>query len=107
MLNHADNDIVEAGVVLFRNLFHFLNQLDRKIERLIPGFYFLFRFLWNKRHGLSPFLWFYCMINTYDKIYEKFLLHFSMIFYKMMGEVMEYAFATIPFVFTKKRADAF
>ena len=73
MLNHADNDIVEAGVVLFRNLFHFLNQLDRKIERLIPGFYFLFRFLWNKRHGLSPFLWFYCMINTYDKIYEKFL----------------------------------
>ena len=42
-----------------------------------------------------------------DKIYEKFLLHFSMIFYKMMGEVMECAFATIPFVFTKKRADAF
>ena len=30
-----------------------------------------------------------------------------MIFYKMMGEVMECAFATIPFVFTKKRADAF
>ena len=42
-----------------------------------------------------------------DKIYEKFLLYFSMIFYKMMGEVMEYAFATIPFVFTKKRVDAF
>lgn len=30
-----------------------------------------------------------------------------MIFYKMMGEVMEYVFAIIPFVFTKKRADAF
>ena len=27
-----------------------------------------------------------------------------MIFYKMMGEVIECAFATIPFVFTKKRA---
>lgn len=30
-----------------------------------------------------------------------------MIFYKMMGEVIECAFATIPFVFTKKRVDAF
>ena len=50
---------------------------------------------------------FFRICKVYDKIYEKFLLHFSMIFYKMMGEVMEYAFATIPFVFTKKRVDAF
>ena len=63
MLNHADNDIVEAGVVLFRNLFHFLNQLDRKIERLYTRLLLFVSFSLEQTAWTLPL----SMVLLYDK----------------------------------------